>query len=77
MARRRVPRPDTLLGNDVTEWGVTLGSGIPFRSGNARADVMIGYSKIGSVADNGAEESVFRLMFSVTGGETTSSARTA
>ena len=58
-----------LGGNDVTEWSVTLGTGIPFRTGRARADIMVGYGKMGSLDLNGAQEDVFRITFSVTGAE--------
>lgn len=64
---RRLNYP--LLGNDVTEWGITVGTGIPFRSGRARADLVVGYGRIGSLDLNGAQEDVFRITFSVTGAE--------
>lgn len=59
----------TLGGNDLTEWGVTLGTGIPFRSGSARADVALGYGRIGSLESNGASEDVFRLVVTVSASE--------
>jgi hypothetical protein len=59
----------TLGGNDLTEWGVTLGTGIPFRSGSARADIVLGYGRIGTLADNGATEEVLRLVITVSASE--------
>jgi hypothetical protein len=59
----------TLGGNDLTEWGVTLGTGIPFRSKTARADLVVGYGRIGSLQKNGAQEDVFRIVFSVSASE--------
>lgn len=58
-----------LQGEDVTEWGLTLGSGVSLRGGSARADVSIGYSRIGNLDDNGASEDVFRAVLSISGGE--------
>lgn len=58
-----------LQGEDVTEWGVTLGSGVALRAGSARADLSIGYSRIGNLDDNGASEDVFRATLSIAGGE--------
>ncbi len=58
-----------LNGNDVNEWGATLGTGIPFRGGRARADLAVTYGRIGSLSDNGVEEDVFRIVVSVSAGE--------
>lgn len=58
-----------LGGNDLTEWGVTVGTGITLRAGWARTDFAIGYSRIGDTTDNGASESLLRFSLSVTGGE--------
>lgn len=58
-----------LRGNDVTEWGVTVGTGITLRAGWARTDFAIGYSRIGDTGENDATESVLRFSLSVTGGE--------
>lgn len=58
-----------LRGNDLTEWGVTVGSGITLRAGWARTDFAIGYSRIGDTGDHGAAESVLRFSLSVAGGE--------
>jgi len=58
-----------LNGSDVTEWGVTLGSGVYLRGGSARADLSIGYSRIGDLDENGASEDVFRIVLSIAGGE--------
>lgn len=58
-----------LAGNDLTEWGVTVGTGITLRAGWARTDFAIGYSQIGDTGENGVTESVLRFSLSVTGGE--------
>lgn len=59
----------SLGGEDVTEWGVTLGSGVALQTGRARVDAAIGYGRIGSLDENGATEDVFRLIVSISGGE--------
>jgi hypothetical protein len=56
-------------GNDLTEWGVTLGSGLALRGGLARIDFSAGYSQTGSLDDNGVNESIWTIVFSVAGGE--------
>lgn len=58
-----------LGGEYVEEWGVTVGTGLSLRTPNARADLAIGYSSIGSAAADTAEENVIRLVFSISGGE--------
>ena len=58
-----------LDGEDLTEWGVTVGTGITLRAGWARTDFAIGYSRIGDTGSNGAAESVLRFTLSVNGGE--------
>ena len=49
-------------GNDLSEWGVTVGSGLALRGGLARIDFSAGYSQTGSLADNGVEESILSLI---------------
>jgi hypothetical protein len=56
-------------GNDLTEWGVTLGSGLALRGGLARIDFSAGYSQTGNLDDNGVTESIWTIVFSVAGGE--------
>jgi hypothetical protein len=58
-----------LRGNDLTEWGVTVGTGIALRAGWARTDLAFGYSRIGNLEDNGAKEDLFRIVLSIAGGE--------
>ncbi len=58
-----------LGGSELKEWGVTVGTGLVLRAGWARTDVAVGYSHIGNLDDNGAAESVWKLSFSVAGGE--------
>jgi hypothetical protein len=56
-------------GSDLSEWGVTLGSGLALRAGLARIDFAIGYSKTGNRDENGIEESLWTVVLSVAGGE--------
>ena len=58
-----------LQGDDLTEWGLTLGTGVVLRGGTARADFAVGWSRIGDLDGNGAQEDVFRAMLSISGGE--------
>jgi hypothetical protein len=58
-----------LEGNDLAEWGLTVGSGLALRGGLARIDFALGYSETGSLDDNGARESIWSLIFSVAGAE--------
>ena len=58
-----------LNGNDVTEWGVTVGTGVVLRAGTARTDVSLGWSRIGGLDENGAQEDVIRVVLSISGSE--------
>ena len=58
-----------LQGNDVREWGVTMGSGLSLRGGLSRIDFAAGYSQVGSRGDNGVTESVWTIVVSVSGAE--------
>lgn len=59
----------TLQDSPVDEWGVTVGTNVPFNNPWAQADIALGWSRIGSVDDNGLSEDVFRIVFSLAGGE--------
>jgi hypothetical protein len=58
-----------LGGHPVEEWGLSLGTSIEFRVRASRADIAVGYGRIGDLDRNGVTEGIFRLQFSVTGGE--------
>ena len=58
-----------LEGNDVREWGVTLGSGLSLRGGLSRIDFSAGYSQVGNRGDNGVMESMWTLVISIAGAE--------
>jgi len=59
----------SLGGSQVKEWGLTLGSGVSLSGGRARVDAAIGYSRIGSIGDNGVKEDLFKIVFSIAGSE--------
>lgn len=58
-----------VAGEDLREWGITLGSGLALRGGLSRIDFAAGYSQTGSRSDNGVTESMWTLTFSVAGAE--------
>ncbi len=55
--------------NGVTEYLATLGLGIPFNQSMGRIDLAIGYGKRGNLEKTDVEESIFKFMISVNGGE--------
>jgi hypothetical protein len=59
----------SLGGSRITEWGVTAGSGVSLSGGRSRVDAAIGYSRIGNQDDNGVNEDLFKVVFSIAGGE--------
>jgi len=58
-----------LLGEQITEWGVSMGTAITLAGPFSRADLAVQYGKIGDLDSHGVEETFFRLVFSITGGE--------
>ena len=58
-----------LLGERVTEWGTSVGTSLRLLGPYSRADVALQYGRVGSMDRNGASESFFRLVVSITGGE--------
>ncbi len=58
-----------LQGEQVTEWAASLGTSLRLLGPYTRADVALQYGKVGSMDRNGASESFFRLVVSITGGE--------
>lgn len=64
----RLPYQDT-QGNDLGEYMGTFGFGLPFYENIGRIDIGMGVGKRGSLNKNLLEESFFRLMISITGGE--------
>lgn len=58
-----------LQGEDVREWGVSLGSGLALLGGLSRIDYSLGYSQVGDRGDNGVTESLWTIVVSIAGGE--------
>jgi hypothetical protein len=56
-------------GSDLSEWGVSLGSGIALRGGLSRIDFSAGYSEVGDLSTNGVTEKMWTLVVSVAGAE--------
>jgi hypothetical protein len=59
----------SLMGERVTEWATSVGTSLRLLGPYSRADVALQYGRIGSMDRNGASESFFRLVVSITGGE--------
>lgn len=59
----------SLQGEQIREWGVSLGTAITLAGPFSRADLALQYGRIGAMDKNGAEEEFIRLVFSITGGE--------
>jgi len=58
-----------LENEPITEFGFTLGTGIPIKTNTSRMDIAIAWGQVGKLGLNGAQESFFRVMLSITGGE--------
>ncbi len=56
-------------GNTMTELWLTMGLGLPLRRNNSQIDVALSIGKRGSIDTNGLSENLFRISFSITGGE--------
>ncbi len=56
-------------GNYANEYFGTLGIGIPFNKGKNSLDVAFEFGQRGNIATNNVRDRVYRLTFSVTGGE--------
>ena len=56
-------------GNDVNKYMVTTGIGLPYYHGWGRIDIALGYGKCGNLDKNLVEESTYKLMLSISGGE--------
>lgn len=56
-------------GNELLEYMGTIGFGFPFYGIFGRFDIALGYGKRGDLNKNTVEETVFKLMISVSGGE--------
>jgi len=54
-------------GEPVIEQTLSLGTGFPFRANLGQLDVAFSYSRIGEMAKNGMESTLWRLTISVTG----------
>ncbi len=59
----------SLQGEQITEWGVSLGTAITLAGPFSRADLAVQYGKIGALDTTGADEEFIRLVLSITGGE--------
>ncbi len=55
--------------NPVNEYGISLGLGLPIKSGSSRIDVAVQVGERGDIAINGLSEKFFRLNFSVSANE--------
>ncbi len=55
--------------NDVNEYGITAGLGLPIRAGHNRLDIYASYGQRGNTSDNLAQENVFNFGVSVSAGE--------
>ena len=56
-------------GNSVSEYGFTLGFGLPYYGTLGRIDIALKYGFRGDLSTNPVEENIFQLFISVTGGE--------
>jgi hypothetical protein len=56
-------------GDNVTEYGMSIGTGFPYYGTWGRIDVALRYGKRGNMSSNPVEEKIFQLFISVTGGE--------
>ena len=61
--------PQRVGGADLQERALHAGAGIDLRGGNGRFDFGFEYARIGNLADNGAEESVWRVLIGFSGQE--------
>ena len=56
-------------GNNVTEYGISIGAGFPYYGTRGRLDVALRYGRRGDLASNPVKEDIFQIYISVTGGE--------
>ena len=56
-------------GKTITEKWITIGFGFPISRSASQIDVALSFGKRGSIKTNGLSENLFRLSFSITGGE--------
>lgn len=56
-------------GNDISEYGLTFGFGLPYYENLGRIDFAFRYGNRGNLSTNPVEEQIFQLYISVTGGE--------
>jgi hypothetical protein len=56
-------------GNNVTEYGVSVGAGFPYYGDWGRIDVAFRYGKRGDLSSNPVAEDIFQIHISITGGE--------
>ena len=61
--------PQRVGGADLQERALHAGAGMNLRGGNGRFDVGFEYARIGNLGDNGAEESVWRVLIGFSGQE--------
>ncbi len=56
-------------GNNVTEYGISVGAGFPYYGDWGRIDVALRYGQRGDLSSNPVTEDIFQIYISITGGE--------
>lgn len=56
-------------GNNVTEYGFSIGAGFPYYGSWGRVDVALRYGQRGDLSSNPVKENIFQLFISISGGE--------
>ncbi len=56
-------------GNKVTEYGISIGVGLPYYGGWGRFDVALRYGQRGDLSSNPVSEDIFQIFVSISGGE--------
>ncbi len=56
-------------GNNVTEYGISVGAGFPYYGTWGRIDVALRFGQRGNLSSNPVKENIFQIFISVSGGE--------
>jgi len=56
-------------GNNITEYGISVGAGFPYYGSWGRIDVALRYGQRGDLSLNPVEEDIFQVFISISGGE--------
>ncbi len=56
-------------GNNVTEYGISVGTGFPYYGTWGRIDVALRFGQRGNLSSNPVKENIFQIFISVSGGE--------